>query len=277
MPETKNIPLILLAAGLSRRFGGKLKQLARIGPNNETLIEYSLNQAARAGFKRIILIVGDKTEHPLRELLGTDYKGMNIQYAKQEYDQQTRDTPWGTLDALCAGSKYINRPFVICNSDDIYGESALRNARDFIETANQNLAVGYKLGEVLSQTGSVNRGIFHINGTNVTSIKEEIGLTMENLSSRKLSQQTLCSMNLFGLTEEALQKLKDRLQEFKQKNAANRNIECLLPQEIGNLIKKSQITMKILQTDEQWHGLTHPQDEEQVRNELIKKAQSSNQ
>ena len=269
MPETESIPLILLAAGLSKRFGGKLKQLARIGPDNETLIEYSLEQAARAGFKRIILIVGDKTESPLRELLGAEYKGMHIQYAKQEYDPQTRDAPWGTLDALCAGIKYANRPVVVCNSDDIYGESALRNARDFVETNNQNVAIGYKLEKVLPQTGSVNRGIFSLNEDYIISIKEETGLTKESLSSRNLSQQTLCSMNLFGLTEEALQKLKYRLQDFKQKNTNSRVIECLLPEELGNLIKESQITMRILQTNEQWHGLTHPQDEEQVRRELI--------
>ena len=90
------------------------------------------------------------------------------------------------------------------------------------------------------------------------------------LSTRRLSPETLCSMNLFGLTVETLQRLELQLQEFRQKNASNRIIECLLPQEIGNLIKEKAITMNLLRTDDQWHGLTHPQDEEQVRNELIK-------
>ena len=271
MAKIETTPLVLLAAGLSKRFGGKLKQLARVGPNNETLIEYSLNQATRAGFKEIILIVGEKTETPLRKILGARYNGMRIHYAKQDYDSQTRDAPWGTLDALCAVQQYFDRPIIVCNSDDIYGENALRDAKKFIEKNNQNVAIGYKLEKVLPQAGSVNRGIFSLNRKYVASIREEVGLTQENIAERGLSPQTLCSMNLFGLTTDSLQKLEVRLQEFKQKNAGNRTIECLLPEELGTLIKEKQIIMRVMQTENRWYGLTNPQDEEQVRKELNRK------
>ena len=204
-------------------------------------------------------------------MLGASYKGIPIQYAKQEYDSQKRDAPWGTLDALCAGIKFINGPFVVCNSDDIYGENALFLARSSLEKTGQNLAVGYQLGKVLPQKGSVNRGIFRIDNDYIRSIKEEISLTRENILERGFSPETLCSMNLFGLTAETLRKLELQLHEFKQKNTSNRNVECLLPQEIGKLIEEKAIAMKILQTNDRWLGITNPEDEEQVRKELIRK------
>lgn len=265
-----NTPLVMLAAGLSKRFGGRLKQLARIGPEGETLIEYSIRQAKNAGFKEIIIIVGDKTESPLKEVLGTEHEEIRVQYAKQEYDQKARDAPWGTLDALCATRQYLNRPFVVCNSDDIYGESAMRDAKNILERNKENIAIGYRIKTVLPQTGAVNRGIFDIEREYVISIKEEIGISLDNISARGISSESLCSMNLFGLTEETLKKLEKRLLDFKKKNEGNRTIECLLPEEIGSLLKDKQITMRISQTENQWHGLTHPQDEEEVRKELIK-------
>ena len=118
----KDIALVYMVAGMSSRFGGKIKQFAKVGPEGETLIEYSLNQAIPAGFTKIVFIVGNKTEKPFKEMFGDSYKGIPIKYASQNFDSASRDKPWGTTDALCSAKELLDCPFIICNGDDLYGK-----------------------------------------------------------------------------------------------------------------------------------------------------------
>ncbi len=259
--------IVYLAAGLSKRFNG-IKQLAKVGPNDETLIEYSATQAIRAGFNEIVLVVGHKTERPLKKLMGKSFLGVKVLYAKQEIDQNSRDSPWGTLDALYSAKNILKYPYVVCNGDDIYGKSSLMAIKEYLMTNTSDVAIGYKLSEVIPSRGSVNRGIFQTRVGYATSLREELGLTNENFLSRGLSHETLCSMSLFGLSEATTQKLEARLKSFKDTYRTNRTIECMLPQELGKMLEKKEIKMRVLPSLDGWTGLTNPQDEQVVKDRL---------
>jgi UTP-glucose-1-phosphate uridylyltransferase len=267
--ETKKnkTAIVYMVAGLSSRFGGKIKQFAKVGKNSETLIEISMQQAINAGFSKIIFIVGDKTEKPFVEKFGNNYLNTPIYYAKQIFDEKVRERPWGTLDALISAKKIINCPFAICNGDDLYGEKALKQAHDFLEeTEKECVAVGYELGKVVPETGKTNRGIFKINKDSfVEEITEIFDIEKSKLSEKDLSEKTLCSMNLFGLTQKTLDLLSKKLELFKKKYEGDRRIECLLPVELSNLIKEKKVLMKLVSANDSWFGVTNPSDEEKVR------------
>ena len=268
-----------MVAGLSSRFGGKIKQFAQVGPNNETLMEVSIGQAIRAGAKKIIFIVGESTETPFKEKFGKDrskYMGVPIFYAKQSFNPAERDKPWGTADALVSAKEVINEPFIVCNGDDLYGENAFRQAFGFLKANGKEcVAVGYELGKVLPEEGKTNRGIFTTNGAGQTEdIREVFGIEKKNLVEKGLGEKTLCSMNLFGLQKEAVSALAERLAKFKEAHKGDRKAECLLPVELSALTKEKRILMRLLRTDDTWLGITNPEDEAAVR-ERLKRLPSS--
>lgn len=265
------IALVYMVAGLSSRFGGKIKQFARVGKNNETLIEVSLNQALPAGFSKIIFIVGNKTEQPFREMFGNEYKGIPIQYALQKFDENLRERPWGTVDALCSAKEFLNCPFIICNGDDLYGEESFKILVNHLQNKTTGATVGYKLANVLSETGGVNRGIFESDENNeVQSLKEFFDITKENLHEKNLSPDSLTSMNIFALQPGIVKKLNEVLQKFKQEHEGDKRIECLLPNELGNLIKNHELIIELYSTNSKWFGVTNPKDEIKVKQELEK-------
>src|SRR3989344_3711273 len=231
----KDIAIVYMAAGLSSRFGGKIKQFAKVGINNETLIEYSLNQAIKSGITKIIFIVGEKTEQPFRELFKENYQGIPVYYALQIYDKKERDKPWGTTDALCSAKNLIDCPFIVCNGDDIYGENTFKIlVNHFKKNKEENGAsVGFKLINVIPEKGKVNRGIFKTN---------------QNQEVRELKE-------VF--------------------NIENRTSECLLPNNISELIQKNLLRLKLYQTPDKWIGITNPEDEEIVRKILRNQFQTN--
>ena len=264
------VSIAYMVAGMSSRFGGKIKQFAKVGPNGETLIEVSIKQAISAGFDKIIFIVGEKTEIPFKEMFGKEYTDVPIFYAKQTFDPKVRDKPWGTTDALVSAKDIINENFVVCNGDDIYGENAFRTAHDFLTKNNSGVAIGYKLKNIIPDVGSVNRGLFGTDKEgNVTSIEEIFDITKENFKEKNLTENSLCSMNLFGLPQDILPHLEQILKNFKEKNKEDRKAECLLPVELGNLIKGNKLQIKLIETNDRWFGVTNPEDEEKVRKELL--------
>ena len=261
-----------MTAGLSSRFGGMIKQFAEIGPNEETLIEYSMNQAIPANFSKIIFIVGDLTEFAFREKFGNLYRGIKIEYAKQEFDKKLRDKPWGTVDALCSAIHLINEPCIVCNGDDIYGKSSFKILNDHLKNYNEDATLGYKLIETLPEKGMVNRGIFKIENNYVKILEEIFNISKENYKEKSINPKTFCSMNIFALHPKSIKELKNKLDNFKQKNYNERKLECLLPNEISNLIKEKKIKMRIYNSNESWLGITNPEDEIIVRERLKNKS-----
>jgi len=262
------LAIVYLLGGLSSRFGGKAKALTQIGQNNETLIEYSMNQAIPAGFTKIIFVVSKKTYPLFREKFQDTYKGLPIIYTLQEFDETKRERPWGTADALTSAIKYLTCPFVICNGDDIYGKESFKILTDHLKEKNTDVTIGYKLGKVLAENGSVNRGIFQIEGNKVLNIKETLGIIKKNLKELNLTEENLCSMNLFGLHPATATMIEEKVENFKQLNKNDSKIECYLPTELNSLIKEKKIIMELYPTINQWFGLTHPEDELIVKNKL---------
>jgi NDP-sugar pyrophosphorylase family protein len=266
-----NPSLVYMVAGLSSRFGGKIKQFACVGPHNETLIEYSLKQALASKFSKIIFIVGEKTEKPFKEMFKDNYQGIPVYYARQEFNPETRDKPWGTVDALCTAEKFITEPCIVCNGDDLYGEESFKILTGHLQkNPSENATLGFLLKNVLPEQGKVNRGIFQQENNYVTEITETFDIERLYLEEKNLREDSLASMNIFALTPKTIQKLATRLKLFKETHAQDRKSECLLPHELSELIKQKEITMKLYPTASHWLGITNPEDEDIVRKILLK-------
>jgi len=271
-----DLAIVYMVAGISSRFGGRIKQFAKVGPEGESLIEYSLKQALKAGFNKIIFIVGKKTESIFKEKFGESFLDVPVYYAYQDYDENKRDKPWGTVDAVCSINKIIDCPLVVCNGDDIYGEESFKILFEHFENCNllgkkEEATVGYRLGEVIPDKGTVHRGVFEIDEDRyVKDLNEVFNIEKSNLNATNTKHDDLCSMNVFALFPETVIKLNDRLEFFKFKNRGSRIAECLLPEEMGNLIKMNKIKLKIYSSSGKWFGITNPEDEEVVRDGLKK-------
>jgi NDP-sugar pyrophosphorylase family protein len=272
--NTMDIALVYMVAGLSSRFQGKVKQFAKVGKNGETLIEASLNQALPAGFTKIIFVVGEKTEDLFMEKFGEEYKGIPVYYTFQEFNKELRDRPWGTTDALCTIKEIIDCPFVVCNGDDIYGKNSFQIVVDHLKNPKNkgvHATIGYKLDTVLPESGTVNRGLFEINPQGyVEGIVETLGIERKDLDDLGISDDTFCSMNLFGFFPEIIDGLCEILEDFKKKNKGDRKKECFLPKDVSQLIQEKKLKLKVYSTPDKWLGLTNPEDEEKLKKELDK-------
>lgn len=263
------IPVVYLASGLSSRFGGRPKQLARVGPNGETLLEYSATQAINAGLNKIILVVGEKTEQSLKELFQEEYKGVPVAYAKQELYPQNRDGPWGTVDALCTAKHLINGMFIVCNGDDIYGQNTFRTLYEHARQFQEPATIGYTMHQALPDKGAGNRAIYQMNGNYLQKLIEVYNIEKSNLAASNVTAENLCSMNIFLLNKTALDCLAQQLAEFKERNKNERKKECVLPTEVSKILEQGKVTMRVYPAIDQWIGLTYPEDEAVVREFLI--------
>lgn len=265
------VMVIYMVGGISSRFGGKIKQFAKVGPSGETLIEYSINQALKAGFNKIIFIVGGKTEPGFREKFGDNYQGIPVYYAYQDFDREKRDRPWGTGDSLCCAKDLIiehNEPFVVLNGDDIYGENSFKILHDHLTNNDEDATLGFRLTNTLPDEGEVHRGIFEVQDGYVLDNKEVLNISKINLHEKNLTPDSHSSMNIFGLFPRTVVLLDERLQKFKEENQEERGKEFYINVELANLIKEGKIKMRIHPTDERWIGITNPEDEDVVREML---------
>jgi len=265
----EDISIVYMVAGMSKRFQGKIKQLAKVGPSEETLIECSLKQSLPTGFTKIIFIVINKTEIPFKEKFGNNFHGIPVLYAKQEFDEN-REGPWGTCDALCSIKNIVNGPFVICNGDDLYGKTAFSTLMNHFKEnkEREGATLGYRLRNALYGDSPGNRAIFKIRDNYVEDINEVFNIQKSNFQATNTKPNNLCSMNIFALYPETIELLNQNLEQFKKNHPGDRKAECLLPNEIADLIKKEKIKMKIYPIEETPIGITCPEDEEIVRNKL---------
>lgn len=259
---------------MSSRFGGRIKAFAKVGPNGESLIEYSLNQALKAtenGFSKIVFIVSESTKEAFKEAFGENYKGVPVEYCLQYFDKQQRDRPWGTGQAVSALRGFVEEGFVVCNSDDIYGENSFKILFGHLKNSNETGIVGYKLINNLSKKGTSNRGVIFFENDYVKKIKEVLDINPENLEEKGLNPDDLVSMNIFALNNDIIEKLNENFDKFKEQNKEDRRIEFFLPTELTSMIDKGEIKMKVYPASEETIGLTYPEDEEIVRDLLSNK------
>lgn len=257
--------VVFMVAGMSSRFGGNPKQMAIVGPNNETLIEYSVNQALTCEFNKIIFITNKKTENLFIDIFGKVYKNTPVVYIQQNYDENERSRPWGTTDALCSILENVDEPIILLNGDDIYGECTFKRGFELMNIKESNIIGGQKLYKTLPEKGKVNRGIIFTSEDDVIGLKEMLGISKEE-NPELLNQ--FGNVNFIGLQVNILVELKKILDKFKCLNRGNKKIECLLPDNLNELIVKDILKMKYFEIKYNVIGITNPGDEVIIRNIL---------
>lgn len=290
----KKTTLVIMAAGLGSRFGGGIKQLAKVGPNNEVIMDYSVYDAVRAGFNKVIFIIRKDIEEQFKEIIGNRIsKHVNTQYAIQSVEDlpygyecpEKRTSPWGTGQAVLSARDLINEPFAVINADDYYGKEAFELVHEYLvsdkpKEKGLNLCLaGFILENTLSINGTVTRAICREANGKLTEIKEtyEIKkLQNGNIVSEKneLDKNAVVSMNMWGCPPEFIKTLEDEFKTFLDKNINDTKSEFLVPIIIGDLLKKGNLSVDVLKSHDKWFGVTYAEDKEYVKQEIEKLVES---
>ncbi len=275
--------LLILAAGMGSRYGG-LKQLDQVGPSGETIIDYSIYDAIRAGFGKVIFIIKESIEDEFKEIFVERLKDrIAIDYVFQETWMvpvgitipDDRSKPWGTGHAVMMAEGKINGPFAVINADDFYGRGAFEALATYYkdwtpERASDYCMVGYLVANTLSEFGAVSRGVCQPDGYSLlvdvverTHIgRTDTGIVYLNEKEQPVSipGDTIVSMNFWGFTPSFFSFLKEGFATFIEKNAGNLKAEFYIPSVVNDLIKSQQATVKILHCNEKWFGMTYKED-----------------
>ncbi len=291
--QDKKITLVVLSAGIGKRFGG-LKQIKPVGPSGEVLLDYSLYAALRAGFSKVIFVIRKEIEKGFRKVVGEYWeKKTEVHYAYQELDSfipkvlffnSKREKPWGTAHALLVCREMVDAPFSVINADDFYGlESFELIALNLSNLAEENeyLSIAYKLKDTLSPHGYVSRAICKVDENSylkdireIKKIHRKEDKIIGDLDGEvfELDGEESVSMNLFGFTPSIFFYLDSGFKEFL-KEKSSENEEFGLPEFLDSLLKRGVVRIKIISTPSRWFGITHPDDLEIVKikiSELIK-------
>lgn len=281
--------LIIMAAGIGSRFGTGIKQLAKMSPNGEIIMDYSIYDAKEAGFDKVVFIIRKDIEEEFRSVIGNRIGDqIEVEYVYQDLADipagfevpEGRTKPWGTGQAVLCCKDVVKEPFVIINADDYYGKEAYVKVHDYLvreQSADDVLHIcmaGFRLGNTLSDNGSVTRGLCHITDGKLTGVTEthNIFKTADGAESRedgqpaeKLDLNELVSMNMWGLTPAFMDTLYDGFVEFLQNvKAGDIKAEYLLPVMIDALIQKGTAQVDVLETKDTWFGVTYQEDKEVV-------------
>ncbi len=269
-----NTQLVIMAAGMGSRFGG-LKQLEPIGPNGEALIDFSVYDAAKAGFTKAIIVIKKEIEKDFREICGRRLERfMDIEYAFQELNMlpegfsvpQERKKPWGTGHAvLCAGKK-ITAPFAVINADDYYGRGAYEAVYKHLTSSDEMCMVGYRLGNTLTKNGTVSRGVCEIRNGYLKSITEYTSLDRHS----GIHLDTIVSMNMWGFMPDIIPFLEEKFTEFLHERINEPKSEFFLPSAVSRCMAEEHKPVRVLETNEQWYGVTYKEDANAVRQAMNK-------
>lgn len=287
--------LVVLAAGIGKRYGAGIKQLAKMDKNDYVIIDYSIYDAIKAGFDKVVFIIREDIEKDFKEVIGDRIsKIIDVKYAYQTLDlpkgyeiPKDRSKPWGTVNALIACKDLVNEPFLVINADDYYGKKAFKDLNKFLvdpENLNKNkiqiAMAGYKLKNTLSKNGSVTRGVCLANNENklekiieTHEIEEKDGKisSKENLSEDLLNLESLVSMNMWATYPEFIDLCKDHFEKFIEKNKANlETAEYVLPEMIEELLVEEKAEISILPTSDKWIGITYKSDLDLAKKEFEK-------
>jgi len=284
--------LVILAAGMGSRYGG-LKQIEPLGPHHETLLDYAIFDAVRAGFTRIVFVIRKEIESDFRQIIGNQYReNIPLTYVFQELRTQVTDMiqpgrrikPWGTAQAVLACEPAVDEPFAVINADDFYGKTAYRLMFHFLNQKQTDspiprcALVGFSLRNTLSPYGPVSRGICRIDSNkHLLSVSEKTKILEKNhviaYQDNKavwhpLDGDDIVSMNFWGFTPHIFPCLKKGFNTFLSENKNEPDAEFLLPAFIDSMIKQGQVIVTVYQSNDQWVGITYPQDKSLVSDHL---------
>lgn len=281
--------LLILAAGMASRYGS-MKQVDGFGPNNETIIDYSIYDAVRAGFGKVSFIIREEFLDSFKSIFEPKLKGkVDIDFVFQSYDLSKygitktieRQKPWGTGHAVLEAAGQINEPFCVINADDFYGYDAFQKMADFLnnEVRDDNYSLmGYEVDKTLSDYGSVSRGICRVNEEgNLQEINErtkvyakdgQIVYEDENGTTTPLHEDARASMNFWGFTPAIFQQAKPMFTRFVEANENNPKAEFFIPLMAEELVKTRQANFKVIPTSSKWFGVTYKEDKPIVQKSL---------
>lgn len=275
-----NTTLVVMAAGMGSRFGG-LKQMEPIGKNGEVLLDYSVYDAQKAGFNKVVFVIKHAIEKDFREMVGKRIeKRIDVDYAFQELDKlpssfvvpEGREKPWGTGHAVLCCKDFVNQPFAAINADDFYGASAYRQINECLaKQTGDYCMVGFRLKNTLTDNGTVARGVCETDEsnhlTNITEITNIIDCSYENEEGKKilLPPDTVVSMNMWGFTTDLFGYLEEGFNKFLSEKISVPKSEYFLPFQIDELIKKGEKRVEVLVAEDKWYGMTYKEDKPVVK------------
>ncbi len=277
------LTLLVLAAGMGSRYGG-LKQLDEVGPSGETVMDYSVFDAMRAGFERVVFVIRKDIEEAFRASIGSRYENrIEVAYAFQDMSDlpggftvpEGRSKPWGTGQAVYAARKLLNGPFAVINADDFYGADSYRKLAESLKSAPADGVIrgciaSFLLGNTLSENGSVSRGVCTADASgNLEKVVENTKIfrrdgkiisASEDGSEAEFTGDELVSMNSWGFTPGLLHELERLFTAFLNEHGTELKSEFYLPFAVDTLIREKRAEVKILKSEDSWFGITYRED-----------------
>ena len=279
--------LVIMAAGMGSRFGG-LKQVEPVGPNKEFILDYSIYDAIKAGFDKVVIIIKEENYDLFRETVGKRIESkIKVEYVFQRIEQVpsfvkvplNRVKPWGTSHAILSCKDVVKEPFAVINADDFYGYDPYYKIKKFFDENNDKntyAMIGYQTKNTMSENGSVKRGVCSKNNDGTLNSQIESSIEKVNgkiistplespKSSFEINNDTLVSINFFGFDPSIFTYLEDEMNEFFKKNENNlEKCEFLIPMSVFKRIKENKIKVKVLDTKERWYGVTYKEDKKEL-------------
>lgn len=280
--------LVLLAAGMGSRYGG-LKQLDTLGPNGETLMDYSVYDAMQAGFTKVVFIIRRDIEDEFKRVIGSRYAGcIDVDYAFQDLNDlpgnfvppADRSKPWGTAHALYAARDVVKTPMTVLNADDFYGRDSFVQLAAYLDSRAPagglyGAMCGYKVANTLSENGTVSRGVCAVENGNLSSVVEHTKIVRNEKSNiieslqddgsvQSLAEDTLVSMNLWGFSPAIFPEIERLLTEFLAARGTELKSEFYIPSVADALIKAQKMQIKMLTTNASWFGVTYREDRDKT-------------
>jgi len=271
--------LLVLAAGMGSRYGG-LKQIDPVGPTGETIIDYSIYDAMRAGFGKLVFVIRQDIEQQFREVVGSRFEQrIAVDYVFQELNKLPaghslpagRTKPWGTTHAILMAEHAIKEPFAAINADDFYGQNAYKLVAQHLNSGTTDYAMaGFILKNTLSDHGSVARGVSRTDANQyLTSVVEMMKIERDGAAAKntdaegKITQLTgeeAVSMNFWGFTPALFPQIKARFESFLKQSGQEQKSECYIPSTVNDLVTSGEAKVKVLRSPDSWFGVTYRED-----------------
>lgn len=282
--------LVILAAGMGSRYGG-LKQIDPVGPNNSIIIDYSVYDAIKCGFNKVVFIIKKENEQLFREVIGDKVaKFVKVEYVYQSTDMlpsgfsvpEDRVKPWGTAHAIYCCKGKVNEPFMVINSDDFYGRGAFENISNWIENTDfsgekKKFAMSaYFLKNTLTENGTVSRGVCDVNEngqlndvierTKIMRVNGKISFTEDEETWTELPENCVCSMNCWGFPAEVIDEIENYFVDFLKNEVPENPLksEFYLPFLVRDMLSENKCTVDVLETKDRWFGVTYKEDKPDV-------------
>ena len=269
--------LVLMAAGLGSRFGGT-KQLVPVGKNGETLLDFTIQDALRVGMTDVVIIVRSEIVNDMKSHVERLHpEGLDFRFVLQDRYGPARAKPWGTTHAVISASEAVEGPFILANADDYYGPSSIEVASEQLPNLDEQSAalITFELNKTLSSSGPVTRGVCDVQNGLLSEVIETEGLFYNEsnneiacVEGNILKPDTPVSMNLWCFHPSILSSLQSLWEEFLEENSHSETAECLLPVCISTLMDRQDFQVSTVPSQEEWTGLTNPDDLELVRNKI---------